>query len=689
MIGSTLGHDEIIELLGAGGIGDVYRARDTKLDRYVAIKVLPAAVADDPERLARFEREAKTVAGLNHPNIVVLHSVERHDLVGFITMELVGGCDLTERIAAGGMPLDELLDVAIPLADAVGAAHQNGITHRDLKPSNVMISDDGRVKVLDFGLATSPSRTEGGAPEATDLEETSLETELGNLTQAGRVLGTVAYMAPEQADGTGADHRSDVFALGIMLYEMATGVRPFRAGTRVSLLSSIATEMPPPISELRPQLPDGLERIVRRCLEKKPDDRYQSAVDLRNDLREVATGAGFGAGAAQPGGSPVHALARRAAWIGAAAVVILMVAIAYQFFGSGRVAPLPGSLAVMPFENLTDVADEQQLAGMMTDLLRSNLSQSKDLTVVSSYRLYDIYRQVDGDSSAFDLSMAGEVARRAGAELMVLGRVRTVGGEVVVVTELVSVANARTLASPQATGAAEGEVFAMAATLAGELRRQLVPSTGPGLLLDEAVEGTQIVDAQRAFTLGEGLLRNGNLQGAITQFAVAVRHDPDFHRPWYQLAMLGQWTDRPDLVQAQASRQLAELIDKFPDYERPAVEGLLRASRGDLSDAIPMYEAYLRDRPDDKFALYVLGEIYAHSGRDYNQAEAARIYELVLELDPRFALAYLDLPYNYAFSDDVPRAYEAIARGEAEDPALAQESLAFLAALEGDFDAGA
>ena len=260
-------------------MGEVYRARDPKLKRDIAIKVLPEATAADLERRVRFEREAQSVAALSHPNIVTIHSVEEAEGVLFLTMEYVAGKPLTDLIVKGGLPLSQILNLAIPLAEAVSAAHQRGITHRDLKPANVMVTADGRIKVLDFGLAKlrEPATVE---PVVSALATTPLTTE-------GHIIGTVAYMAPEQAEGKSVDQRADIFSLGVVLYELATGQRPFIGDTSLLVLSSIIKDTPRPVTEVKPVLPRELSRIVRHCLVKDPEYRYQSAKDLRNELHEL------------------------------------------------------------------------------------------------------------------------------------------------------------------------------------------------------------------------------------------------------------------------------------------------------------------------------------------------------------------------------------------------------------------
>ncbi len=280
--GSRLGAYEILGPLGAGGMGEVYRARDPKLGRDIAIKVLPEDVARDPDRLARFEREARSLAALNHPGIVTIFAVEESEGARFLAMELVEGDSLDTLVPPEGLPLARFLELAVPLAEALSAAHERGIVHRDLKPGNVMVTREGRVKVLDFGLA----RVEAADSNA-DLTSTPTESRVTNLTSEGQVFGTVAYMSPEQARGARVDARSDVFSLGIVMYQMLTGGRPFHGATAVDLISSILRDRPASVTDLRADLPPDLARVIRRCLEKEPRDRYQTSRDVYNELREL------------------------------------------------------------------------------------------------------------------------------------------------------------------------------------------------------------------------------------------------------------------------------------------------------------------------------------------------------------------------------------------------------------------
>ncbi len=278
LVGRQIAHYRISNVIGAGGMGEVYRASDTKLGRDVALKVLPSDMAGDPDRLARFQREARAVAALNHPNVVTVYSVEEADNVHFITMELIEGQPLDRLISADGLPVDRIIEIATALAEALAAAHEKGILHRDLKPANVMVTSEGRVKVLDFGLAKDVS-----AESSTDATLTS-----AGHTQAGIVMGTPAYMSPEQVSGRTLDHRTDIFSLGVMLYEMTTGHRPFVGTSSAELVSSILRDSPASVTEVRPDLPSDISRVIRRCLEKDPRHRVQTARDVSNEFRDLA-----------------------------------------------------------------------------------------------------------------------------------------------------------------------------------------------------------------------------------------------------------------------------------------------------------------------------------------------------------------------------------------------------------------
>jgi serine/threonine protein kinase/tetratricopeptide (TPR) repeat protein len=387
--GTRLGTYQITGPLGTGGMGEVYRAKDLRLGREVAVKVLPQGVASSPDRLARFEREARTVAGLNHPNVVTLFSVEEEDGIRFLTMELVEGQTLSTLVTTGGLPLSRLLDLSIPLTDALVAAHERGVIHRDLKPGNVMVTREGRVKVLDFGLAKMAGE------EAPPTEQTLAATVDSPISGEGQVLGTVPYMPPEQLRGERVDARSDLFALGIILYELSTGRRPFTGDSSVEISSSILRDTPEPLTHVRADLPPDLERIVSRCLEKNPRERIQSALDVSNELRRLRT-------LIERGESEMPA--------------------------SDRVA----SIAVLPFVNRSRDEEDEYFSDGLADELLNVLSKIKGLRVSARTSSFQFKGKTD------DIATIG---RKLNVATVLEGSVRMAGNRVRISVQLVKVSD--------------------------------------------------------------------------------------------------------------------------------------------------------------------------------------------------------------------------------------------------------
>jgi len=393
--GSRLGRYEILASLGAGGMGEVYRAHDPSLDRDIALKILAPDLAQDPARLARFAREARAVAALNHPHIVTIYSTEEAGGTHFLTMELVEGQTLDGITPSAGMPVARFLQIALPLTDALTAAHQKQVTHRDLKPANVMVAADGRVKVLDFGLARIGTAT----------DERTVEVTRPALTREGTIVGTMPYMSPEQIEGRPLDHRSDLFSLGILFYEMLSGGRPFVAESSPLLMAAILRDTPPDVSERRPEVPEALARLIDRCLEKRPEDRIQTARDVYNELRHVQKQLESG-----------H-VRRTAA-------------------GSGAVStdtphPPDGAgmwIAVLPFASRTPDPDAALLAEGLTDDITAGLARFTHLHVVSRGSVERLDTPPTNTRAA---------AARVGARYLVEGTVRSAGATVRVSARLV------------------------------------------------------------------------------------------------------------------------------------------------------------------------------------------------------------------------------------------------------------
>jgi TolB-like protein/tetratricopeptide (TPR) repeat protein len=391
--GTRLGTYEILGPLGAGGMGEVYRAKDLRLEREIAIKVLPAEVASNRDRIARFEREARTVAGLNHPNIVTLFSVEDEDGLRFLTMELVEGQTLSAIVSPGGLPLPKLLGLAIPLTEALVAAHEKGVIHRDLKPGNVMVTPEGRVKVLDFGLSKIEIGT--GRAQITETIEAP-------ATAAGQVLGTVPYMSPEQLRGEVVDARSDLFALGIILYELTTGRRPFTGATLADISSAILRDTPVPTGSVRDGLPPELDRIIDRCLEKNPRDRIQTARDVCDELRQASNHG--------EGGARIHASVLGPPQLAA------------------RLHAGP-SVAVLPFVNRSGDAENGYFSDGLSEELLSVLTKIRGLRVAA--RASSFHERLKG-------ATIDEVGRALNVATVLDGSVRKAGNRVRIGVQLVN-----------------------------------------------------------------------------------------------------------------------------------------------------------------------------------------------------------------------------------------------------------
>jgi serine/threonine-protein kinase len=449
--GTRLGSYEILSALGAGGMGEVYRARDARLGREVAVKVLPAALAASPDSLARFEREARTVAALSHPNIVVLHSIEEEQGLRFLTLELVEGQGLERLVTPGGLPVARLLELAIPLADALAAAHEKGVVHRDLKPANIMVTREGRVKVLDFGLAKL-------AEAASALEETRTMALAEPISTAGQVVGTVPYMAPEQIRGEAVDARTDLFALGIILYELATGRRPFGGASSADVSSAILRDSPVPPLSLRAELPPDLERIISRCLEKDPERRVQTAKDVRNELDLLRLGL------------ESRAAAPRAAH-GAAPT------------GAQEVP----SIAVLPFVNRSRDEEDGYFADGLADELLNTLAKIRGLRVAARSSAYTF----KGKEATI-----AEVGRALQVATVLEGSVRKAGNRVRIAVQLVKVADGYHLWSETYDRTLE-DIFAVQDDIAQSVVKEL-RTTLLGEAPDSRVSGDARADVAAA-----------------------------------------------------------------------------------------------------------------------------------------------------------------------------------------------
>jgi len=655
---TRLGPYEIISFIGAGGMGEVYRARDTRLERDLAIKVLPSEMAEDAERLRRFKQEALTLAAIEHPHIVTVHSVEEIDGVHFIAMELVRGQPLSAVIPRGGLPREKLLDLAVQMADALAAASRQGITHRDLKPANIMVGEDGRVKILDFGIAKLRRQPTGddGQRQPQSVSET--------LTQERQILGTWPYMSPEQVEGRPIDYRSDLFSLGIILYEMATGERPFSGDTWASLVSSILRDSPVPLSERRPDLPGDLGRIVSRCLQKDAGLRFQTAADLKNELDELRASAATRAAWSPP---PRTIAADRSSFgwtwpVAVAAGIVGAVLAWYVLVRPGKHAPPPApKIVVLPFENLGSPEDAYFAIGM-TEEITSRLAAVRGLAVISrtSVRQYNrTGKSIKAIGKDFGVSFVldGSVRWEHGAE----GR-----GRVRITPELIRVAD-DTQVWAQGFDRLCDDVFAVQSEIAEGVAKRMGVVLSAEAQMALSSRPTDNLEAYQAFLrgryyAGQPHFSEENWRHALESYKEATDLDPRFALAYAELAKVHAklYYFRADLSEERRALALAA-VDQARRLAPDEPEAHLAAGffhfwiERDAQAALREFEAAAERLPDKAEVLDAKAEALRMSGR---WPEALEGYRKALEVSPGNAGIIEELAITCWFLRRYPQALE-------------------------------
>ncbi|HEX5214116.1 MAG TPA: protein kinase [Vicinamibacterales bacterium] len=621
--GSRLNHYEIVAKLGEGGMGEVYRAVDTTLGRHVALKLLPADLARDPARIDRFRREARTVAALNHPHIVTIYSVEQDAATGahFLTMELVEGESLDRQLPTRGLPVTKLLDLAATLADALAAAHDKGIVHRDLKPGNVMLTADGRVKVLDFGLAKV--RDASGPAGADGDAETVVRT------SDGVVMGTVPYMSPEQVEGGDLDARSDIFSLGVVLHEAATGLRPFKGASSAALLSSILRDPPPSIAARRDDLPGAFGRVIERCLEKDRDRRIQTARDVRNEIDAI----------------------RRST------------APASSDSAASRRSPAEGgrSIVVLPFANQSPDADNAYFSDGLTEELIADLAKVKALQVISRTSSM----QLKGTTK--DVRTLG---RELGVQYALEGSVRKAGNSLRITAQLIDVATDAPLWSEKYSGTMD-DVF----EVQERVSREIVKALGVRLTSDEhrRLADRPIADP-RAFELylqARQQIRRYAIPAALPLIEEAVRIEGETPPLVAMRAWATLWQVRLGMAQDQSPLEAAEraaraLLTDRPDFPYGyALLGNLGYERGDLLEALRNLRRAIELEPNDSDSLVMMAFTLQGAGQDEAvQALAPRLKEC----DPLSPSTWMAAGAPLWFVGRVEQAIPVMRRGLDVDP---------------------